>query len=93
MTASITFASLSSLHTGTYVIFTVAAFFALCAVISYFIASAFENGRRDAALHAQLQDEFAARTDEPGDAIIRHEEDDSARHLQWPDDTSHDHEA
>lgn len=85
MTAFLVFASISSLNTGTYVIFTVAAFFALCAVISYFIASAFENSRRDAAVHAQLQDEFAARTDEPGEAIIRHEED-VPRHLQWPDD-------
>lgn len=88
MTAFVTFASISSLNTGTYVIFTVAAFFALCAVISYFVASAFENSRRDAAAHARLRDEFTARTERPGEAVIR-SEDEPSRHLQWPGDHPH----
>jgi len=88
MNAFVPFASISTLSTGTYLIFTVAAFFALCAVVSYFVASALENSRRDAAAHARLRDQFAARTEEPAEAVIR-SDDEPARHLQWPDDDPH----
>jgi hypothetical protein len=80
-----TFAATLTLSTGSYVIFAVAAFFALCAVIAWFVASALENGRRDAMLRADLEAEFAARTDQPGEATVIEEE--AAPHrLQWPDD-------
>lgn len=82
---TVVFAAIGPFNTGTYVIFTVAAFFALCALIAWFIASSLESSRHDAALRTRLQAEFAARTETPGEASVVDEET-PTRHLQWPND-------
>jgi hypothetical protein len=86
MTATVPFLfGINSFDATTYLIFTVAAFFALCAAISYLIATNLEASRRDAAVRARLHEQFAALTATPGEATLR-SDDEPEHQLQWPND-------
>jgi hypothetical protein len=86
MMPAVPFATIGPFHAGTFIIFTVAAFFALCAAVSYLVATAFENNRRNAIAQERLRAQFHELESHPGDAIVKTEDDEPHRHLQWPGD-------
>lgn len=73
------------LHASSYIIFTIAAFFALCAAVSYLMSSTFENNRRDALAQAAIRTEFEQLQAHTGGAVVRTDEEEVHPHLEWPD--------